>query len=239
MTANFAEVITENFNAGLPANATLFGNALAQNQRIELTQDNVVGQLSGLAFDELDVGLAVQAFDASFDFQAGDNTINGGADGFSFSFTTLGNVGAFGENGSPTGIAISYDTFNNGNNGEISDNHVSLRVDNILIAENDVTAILDLNDNQVHSTRVELLDTGDISVFITPNSGAESLVLSATIADFTPFRGQFNFGARTGGNSDLHAIDNFNATTTAVPEPSTYVLLFLISGFFVWRNRSK
>ncbi|MCZ6795375.1 MAG: hypothetical protein O7J95_17355, partial [Planctomycetota bacterium] len=53
------------------------------------------------------------------------------------------------------------------------------------------------------------------------NDGTESLVLSQGISAWSPHAGQFNFGARTGGLTDVHLVDNFRALTVS-PEFTTH-----------------
>ncbi len=210
--------ISENFNTGLPSIATLYGSASATGGYIQLTPITT-GQVGGLSFSDLSKASLVEEWTTQFNFYAGGGT---GADGLSLSFTRLGNVGAVGEWGTNSGIAIEFDTYNNAG-ADPNDNHISLYYDGGLLAQAS-NLPLNINSGQWHTARIAF-SFGNIKIYLTPSGGTESLVLNYTISSWSAYSGQFNFGARTGGSTDLHAIDNFNATVTfATPEPGTILL---------------
>ncbi len=201
---SMAGSISTDFNA-LPSGAALYGNAYLSGGMAYLTS-NGGSQLGGLSFAELDPGLAVSSFNAEFDLQLGGGS---GADGLSFSFTTLGNVGAVGEWGTTSGIAIEFDTYNN---SEVNDNHMTLYYNGSARVTNGSLPV-NLNNNAVHHARVAM-NNGTINVYLTPSGGSESHIFSHTISGWSAYRGQFLFGGRTGGATDYHRVDNFVASTT-------------------------
>jgi len=229
-----AGLINEDFNGGLPADATLYGSASLTAGEVQLTPPTF-SQLGGLSFLDQDSGAAIGSWSAQFDFRIDQNS-SAGADGISLSFSRLGDVGAVGEEGLSSGIAIGFDTWNN---GEVSDNHVSLRFDGALLVELDVTSFFLLQDGVLRSA------------LITMNNGLLDLSIGGTglfshdIAGWSAYAGQFNFGGRTGGHFSRQVIDNFSASTTAgvsaaVPEPATLALFGLgLAGMGFARKKRK
>jgi hypothetical protein len=220
-----AGVIDEDFNAGLPAGATLHGSASATGTAIQLTPF-AFSQLGGLSFTDQDAGFGVLNFVAEFDFQMTGGS--GGADGISLSFSRLGVVGAAGEEGIGSGLALGLDTWNNGAGDDFSSNHASLRFDGFLVAVNSALP-LDLNDGGIHHARMEF-DMGLVDVYLDPDGATPEtqIFFGEALPGWTPYAGQFNFGARTGGARNAHIIDDFLAITTSeIPEPTTLSLCAL------------
>ena len=102
----FAGSINATFDSGLDG-GTLYGCAIRTGNAIRLTPASG-SQLGGLSFSELDPGQSVISWSAEFDFYIGGGS---GADGLSLSFANVGSVGAIGEEGQTTGIAIGFDTY--------------------------------------------------------------------------------------------------------------------------------
>jgi hypothetical protein len=226
-----AGLIIEDFNGALPADATLHGTASLTGGEIQLTP-SLLSQLGGLSFLDQDSGAAIDSWSALFDFRIDQNG-NGGADGISLSFSRLGDVGAVGEEGLSSGIAIGFDTWNN---GEVSDNHVSLRYDGALLVEVDVTSSFLLQDGVLRNALITM-NNGllELSIAGTP-------LISHNIAGWSAYSGQFNFGGRTGGARSRQVIDNFEGHTTAaaVPEPATLALFGIgLAGLGFARKKKK
>jgi hypothetical protein len=109
-----AGMISADFNSGLPAGASLHGNAVIIGGEAQLTA-SLNSQLGGLSFADQDAGAAVGAWSAEFSFRMDQNAGAGnGADGISLGFSRLGAVGAVGEEGLSSGIAVGFDTYDNG-----------------------------------------------------------------------------------------------------------------------------
>jgi hypothetical protein len=183
------------------------------------------GQLGGLSIDANTVsGAEVAGFDASFDFRGRPGTVPG-ADGFSFSLVRGNNVGAFSEEGAPTGLAIAFDSFNNGG-PDPNDNHLQVYFDGAAVTGGLVSSLpINLDDGNIHTADIDFLD-GALSVSLDGNPVLSNLL----IPGFDPYDGQFNFGARTGGLNANFFIDNFDATVQLTPEPSA-IALWVLLGF--------
>src|SRR5436309_969510 len=111
-----AGTFSTDFNSGTPAGATVTGTAIVDSTGgvgdsgvLKLTTaDN--SQQGSFLIDDLDAGAVVSGFTATFKLLIGGGN---GADGFSFNFANdLGDV--FGEEGSGSGLTVSFDTYDNG-----------------------------------------------------------------------------------------------------------------------------
>src|SRR5262245_42981200 len=106
---------TNDFNGSLPTNATLIGSAVVNAGYLKLTPATP-GQSGSAIIDGLPSAQGVVSFRANFKAAVfgGSSTP---ADGYSFNLVSTGLTppdAAPGENGMTNGLAISFDTFNNG-----------------------------------------------------------------------------------------------------------------------------
>ena len=103
------------------------------------------------------------------------------------------------------------------NNGEVSDNHVSLHYDGAKLAEFNLTPLLAgfrLDSGDFHHARVVMKAASGgstVSVYLTPAGGTEfAVVEDYFVSGMTPYDGRMAFGARNGGwraHNDLDNID--------------------------------
>ncbi|HEY5481997.1 MAG TPA: hypothetical protein VIL39_10980, partial [Verrucomicrobiae bacterium] len=108
------------FNDGLvPANATAYGNANVQGSGgytnsgfLELTPA-IGSQNAGFILNDLDAGVPVVSFTASYKCLIGGGGYNG-ADGMSFNFASDLPAGTISQEGAGTGLTVEFDTFDNG-----------------------------------------------------------------------------------------------------------------------------
>ena len=221
-----AGFISEDFNTGLPAGATLYGNASVTGNEVALTPASQ-SQHGALSFTDQDSGAAIDSWSAAFDFRMDLGGGVNGADGISLSFSRLGNVGFSGlahgvaEEGSNTGIAIGFDTWNNGGIDNNSGNHLSLRYDGALLALIDIPAF-QLNDAIMRNAIISMTN-GLLDVSINGQS-----FINHTIVGWSAYAGQFTFAGRTGAATNRQIIDNFTGSTTSqVPAPNPLLLIGL------------
>jgi hypothetical protein len=207
VAANFST----DFNSGLPAGANVYGNAMVDasggvgnSGALKLTTADA-SQIGSFVLPDLDGGALVEGFTANFKARVGGGT---GADGFGFSFATNLPAAAFGEIGAGTGLSIVFDTFNN-NVDEVSP---GIRID--------------FNGTNVAAKRFSGLRTGTefVDVSISVAGGMLRVSYGGTVVFenlfvWRPMPGQFGFGARTGGSTDNHFIDDLNITTTPLTGP--------------------
>jgi glucose/arabinose dehydrogenase len=140
---------------------------------------------------------------AEFDFKIGGGT---GADGMSFvvfDAARYTDSELFGEDGLGLGaLVLKLNTFDNGDGF----NNVQVLLDGRLIGSYSPT--FSLRDGLPHTVRV-FLDEGRLSVSLTGGSGdAEAAFEDLVLPGYVPFIPRIGFGARTGGLTDEHQIDN-------------------------------
>ncbi len=213
------------FNSGVPAGMTLFGDARVEGGRLKLY---TVGQVNafGIAYlDDFNGGQPVAGFRATFKAALFGSTCCGGgffpADGFSFNLVPAGTVlpnpgyGQPGEEGLSEGLAVNFDTWDNGG-GEAP--AIEVKWLGQIIAAAPVQASQSpagINDPVAASRDVviQLDPDGTIDV-----SYGGTLVLSDVQ---TPYRAskigapKWVFGARVGDANDNHWIDDLCIQTIA------------------------
>jgi len=110
------------------------------------------------------------------------------------------------------------------NAGELNDNHLSIHFAGALVSEIDASAVVDLDGTGgqfVHARVVIAADagSGDVSVELTPPGGSPvTLIDAAPVPDLELYEGRLQFGARTGGQTADHDLDNINVTYGGCPD---------------------
>jgi len=202
----FAGSYSNDFSSGVGA-ASLRGSAVVDSGSVRLTP-NAGGNEGSLVIDNLDPGRTVQSFDASFMLAIGPGSTPP-ADGVSFSFGPPPG-GTYGESGAPTGIAVVFDIYDNGETP-------TPPVIRIMV-----------NGTQVAATTGTLFTAGafvPVSIHVDGggldlnfNSGA-IVFTNALLPGYVPSsQYQFTFGARTGSLAAEQRIDDV-AITTSVAAP--------------------
>jgi Leucine-rich repeat (LRR) protein len=186
---------------------------------------------------DLNDGAPISGFVATFKLRMGGGTIPP-ADGFSFNYAALndpvissgaGWVDGHMEEGTPTGVAINFDTWDNGAEAPAIDLRLDgqLRTsDRVWIAGPGSAGRTVLNDG---SGSPVTLGTGSgfADVRIEYASGALNLqykgvnVYSGLPMPSVLQAGRFILGARTGGASDNHWVENLQITTTVADSVNT------------------
>ena len=205
--------------------AQLRGNAVLDSGSVRLTE-NLGTQEGSLVIGVLDAG-TVQSFDASFSIAIGPSGIPP-ADGISFSFGPAPAT-TYGESGAPTGLVVSFDTF-----------------DNIESPTPPVIRIV-VNGAQVTAQQVALESGGAFRTVtvhwdangldVNYNGGAITFTDVALPGFIAVPNYQFTFGGRTGGATSEQRVDNVTITTTAglaapgetIPTLGEWAMLFMAS----------
>ena len=205
------------------------GPTKIQGNALQLTEDGVGSTLAAFKLPILNSGLA-NAFTATFDFAlsaAGDRP----ADGFSFNYGAIPDDGQAGEEGYGSGLAIEFDTWDNG--GEGADNGIGIDVSldgaDVALAREAAGADPKNNaffkfDGQFRPVRIDWRSTGAGTGLIDVTVDDVSIHNEVEVNGFNPNANyRFAFGARTGGAFETLLIDNLTVT----PEPSGFALALL------------
>lgn len=193
--------VLENFEGGGGSGNTLNGTAVVEAGSVRLTEA-VPSQLGSVIFEPL-TDAPVDSFRVSFDYFMGGGN---GADGMSFALIDADVTGdgvLLGEGGGNQPISLSLDTFlTNPGDG----NHAVLRSHGTILANTLVAAPLD--DGQWQ--RADLIfDGGQATLLLTTATGNVSTIFEdIPVPTYTPVRGRFGFGARTGAVNNEHRVDN-------------------------------
>ncbi len=193
------------FNSGLPAGATLYGNAAVgatggyTNSGCLKLVNAEASQSGSAVLNDLDPGVEVNGLLARFKAYVGGGS---SADGFSFNFATDLPAGGFAEEGAGSGLSVCFDTFSN--NSEPTG--IEVKIGGYSLGNNPDVVIR-------QGTFV------DVVVHLKPNGYLDVIydgyyVFTNQYTGFAPGTGfRVGFGARTGGSVDNHWIDDLNVTT--------------------------
>jgi cysteine-rich repeat protein len=170
------------------------------------------GGNAAVGFDRTNSG-APSRVTAEFDFR-----ITGAyprADGMSIALMSTANYGAsgapyFGEEPNLIGsIGIGFDVYRN--YGEPNGNHISLHWNGASINVNSAPGF-DLYNGMFNHARLVVDFVGGnaiVTLIVTPNGGAPFTIFNAySIANVAPYESRVGFGARIGGYSADHDVDN-------------------------------
>jgi hypothetical protein len=229
-----AGTFSADFNSGQPGGTSVFGLATilptggAGNSGVLQLTPAVGDQFGAFLIDPLDVD-PVTSFTARMLVRMSDSTCCGApgeapADGMSFNFTnsppsppTYGNPG---EEGHAVGLSVNLDTWNNEAGETFGTTAPAIDVKFNGVAVGNFPLQTYTGDRYVE-LYVRLDDDGTIDVTYDGNPIFTDLPTGhvATVG------GQFLFGARTGGATESHRIDDLSIETNVIPEPSSLALL--------------
>ena len=215
------------FESGPPAGATLFGSAYVDSSggfggggALKLTDAFVYGENGYFVINDLDAGVPITGFTATFKLLVGGGN---GADGFSFNFANdlPDSVTGTSEEGAGSGLTLEFDTYNNGG-GEAP------AID------------IKLNGSEIATSKgnLDLFRTGDY-IDVSINLGTDgtlnltvngTAVYSGLFIPWLPTAGRFGLAARTGGLADNHWVDNLSITTTTTLPQHPIVRAILPAG---------
>lgn len=235
--------------------------------------DAVGSQMGVIIFPDLDEGLVVKAFEFSVDVRVGGGT-ESPADGFSINYAREGDPvlesAAFGtpsgfssspggeenlpEEGTVTGLAIGFDSWDSGSGDVIG---ISVKVDDVQLAQFPFPVLNGaLDDPQSLQTgprnpdfdpafspieeswallgwarlEVELREDGRLFISYKGNEVTPEGGLATT---FFPSPGRLIFAGRTGGSNQNHHIDNVSITTIPAEQPFLTGLTGTATGFIL------
>ncbi len=192
---------------------------------LRLNYPGVGGNLNTVAFDRTQVGAAVKII-ADFDFRmyAGSR-----ADGFGFVLLNTTNYGISGassvaiseEANATNSLGIGFDIYNNGENG--GNNHLSVHYNNTTLQNFPVSAMQLWNNGATDFDHAHIevdLVNALVSVTLTPHGGsAFTLINNFSVPGLSPYESRVAFGARTGGATANHDLDNINVAFVVAPSP--------------------
>jgi hypothetical protein len=174
-----------------------------------------------IAFDRTDPG-AFRKVIAEFDIRMTPRV--GRADGFGFCILDTAVYGSTGmvcpppPHGIPeepnfTGsVCVGFDIYQNVDLNDLNANHVSLHFDGELLTQVDATPVVDLAGGEWIHAQVAIRHRrrgSDVSVSLTPLGARPSTVIDRfPIPGLEPYEGRVWFGARSGGESADHDLDN-------------------------------
>jgi hypothetical protein len=174
---------------------------------------------NSISFDLSDPGVYAQVV-AEFDFRMTPQV--GRADGLGFALLdtaipahgTSGAVCPFNPPFAPEepmfedSLGVGFDIYQN--SGELNDNHVSVHYDNAVVCVEDAGPDVDLASGEwIHARVVMNLAAASLSVFVTPLDESETLLIDGCpVPGLAPYEGRVFFGARSGGESAFHDLDN-------------------------------
>jgi hypothetical protein len=161
------------------------------------------------------------------------------ADGLSFSFASdlppLPSYTVPGEEGAGSGLIVSFDTFPNGSTDAVA---IDVFFNGVLKGRNLMQSSQGPTGNSFFDVFINLKADGSLDLTYNAQS-----IFTALPTNYAPISGgRYAFGARTGGFTDNHWIDDLSITTstqTPVPDPGSTLLLFGMGlvGLRAWRKR--
>ncbi len=198
-----------NFDDGLvPEGTQKYGNAeISTTEGVEGSGSLVLtravnGQASSFIIDDLNAGAPANGLTAVFQLRIGEGTVPP-ADGFSFAWANdIGN-GPFGEDGSGSGLVVSFDSFDNGG-GEAP--AVDVRYNGTPVGPS-VKVPASFYNTQGEYVPVIIRVETDGTLDVVYNS--EVIFYNLQLPGYkAPVGARVGFGARTGGLNEVCMLDN-------------------------------
>ncbi len=224
---------------------TLTGVATLDAGSLRLTPatNSVIGSFF---LPDLDPGLAVKEFTATFELSTAAGTTGGRAEGLSFFLGPVAGTETFGEDGPPAGLAVSFDLFDNdglpGGGGPDNGPGISFYANGVQASTTNRDPFTNGTFVPIRVTLSQvILSNGQPFNQLEVTYDGNPLFSSAPGIDYFPAPGdRFGFGGRTGGGVNAtQRIDNLVVTTTTVPEPTTASLLTAALLALLGRRRQR
>jgi len=191
-----------------PADWSFNGSAIwsARGPSAQMTAAGAAGAIGTAIYQH---AIVTDAFTVSFQFRIGANG-GGRYDGMGFMIESTGPTAIGSGNGGLgmgglAGYGVEFDVYNNGQCGDVSDDHVGVdslafcnaspQLPTSLFASPDLTATINLADGQWHQASVTLA-SGAVSVTV----GANNIAKNVALPGFTPGTSYYyGFSGATGG----------------------------------------
>src|SRR5439155_3823209 len=180
---------------------------------LKLTQAYYYGSRGSFIINNLDGGAPIAGFTASFKLLVGGAEPH--ADGCSFNFANDLPDDSFSEEGAGTGVTISFDSFDNGG-GEAP--AIDAKIGGVTVASTKTIGGVNVGDIFRTWDFVDVLVRVNIDGSLDLTVNGIAIYTNLPLA-FTASAGRFGFGARTGGYTDNHFIDDLSITTTKPMHP--------------------
>ena len=184
---------------------------------LRLASASAQQNVNTVAFTKSDAG-TYRRITAEFDFH-----ITGLADGMSFALLdtfTWGQAGPidtigqfYQEPNIAASLGIGFDIFNNFDGGDQNGNHVSIHFNGQKVNEFDAGSVNLKSGQWIHAKIIVRPGGGnsDVSVILTPSGGNPvTICTNVAVAGLQPYESRVMFGARTGGLTADHDVDNVN-----------------------------
>ncbi|MBM3878361.1 MAG: hypothetical protein FJ387_01360 [Verrucomicrobia bacterium] len=238
--AGRAATFNADFNTGIPIGVNLFGTALnydhstggVNNTGVLKLTDTTGSQQGGAIIDDFDFGATIGGFEVTFDLYIGSGSA---ADGMSFFFGDFAD-GAYSEEGpgSIGGLTVNFDVYNNGGTPaeapaiDLKWNN-AIQIHRLVGAASTTTGAQPIGSANTIRTQtaaggapvywpVKIRVDTDGTLDLVYNSVVvyTNVPIFRAITEFTRSpsgSARFGFGARTGGSTDNHWVDNLKITT--------------------------
>ena len=220
----------QNFDAaGLPYVTTAYSSAEATVESggpsgsfLRLLPGSVTG-INSVGFNSTGIGVIPATVSVDFDLRI--TRVSNQGDGIGFAWLNAdawGNAGAAPQFAEEPNLARSFGVgFDPVNNGEVSDNHLSLHFDGTKLADFNLTPLMPgfrFDDGSFHHARVVMTAVAggsNVSVYLTPAGGSEvAVVQNYFVSGMQAYDGRVAFGARNGGWRAHNDIDNVAVAVT-------------------------
>jgi len=214
-----AGVFSTDFNSGLPAGATVYGNtAIAASGGAGgsgclkvVSASN--GQAGSMVLNDLDNGATIYGFDVAFDLLLGGGTSTP-ADGFSVCFAPDLPAGTWGEEGIGSGLRFCFDVYDNGSETPPApDIDIAVGSGGTKIATHKYNFADMLTWPNYQRVHIRLNADGSLEM----DYKGLTLFTNYFFPGYQPLQGQFGIGGRTGGLNENCWIDNLQITTFLQP----------------------
>jgi len=182
---------------------------------LRLASASAQQNVNTVAFAKSDAG-TYKRITAEFDFH-----ITGQGDGMSFALLdtfTWGQAGPidtigefYQEPNIAASLGVGFDIFQNIDGGDQNGNHISIHFNRQQINEFDAGTVNLRSGQWIHAKIIVRPGGGfsDVSVILTPDGGVPvTICTNVVVAGLQPFESRVMFGARTGGLTADHDVDN-------------------------------